>query len=308
MSILAREDYTQVSCDIGVANACLFVARSRYTARIKDKSRIQPMKSRLQLSEHLRGIERLPALPERPKRKRGELAPDLRYEHGSGKSVPFEILFWERFSIMEGDQGMSNYVALVKNMCVALHKKLEPFLKTNSIDDVVIESQEASSLDIIKSLGASVQAFFETLKLECKYDYNVRLSTGTIKLRVYDGPVCWKEPVKAPDGHKFNKRYGIHHCRAILEAWCKDPVYGDEFKPWLKYFESEDKQDDLSDALLQALYGLRLWQNHKVSAELKAPVFVPAINSSARKPSGVSAWQAHKDSRAGLLSEETCQV
>lgn len=300
--MLARQDFTTVSVDIGLAHFAVMVAKSRYTNNIQDKSLIEPMKSRLQLSNHLRGIDRLTALPERPRRKRGETASNLFYEGGNGKSVPFEILFWQRFSIMKNNQTVSNYFDMIKNVCHALHTKLQPFLKNDAVDDIVIESQEAS-VEAVKLVGAAVQAFFETLKLTYGYTYHVRLSTGSVKLRVYDGPVRWREPIKAPDGHKFNKRYGEQHCKAILESWCADPEYAAEFKPWLDYWNSEEKKDDISDVLLQALYGLRMWQNHKVSADIVITKFDPTINSSARKPKP-SAWKV----KADLFGDEECQV
>lgn len=284
-----RPDFTIFSFDLGTKNNAAAILQSQYNKKDVPPEQIAPL-DREQLQRHLNGAEALKSVVPTQRRRKGEPKRTLQnfaYDNGSGKSVPCKILFWERFAVLDEDQTIGSYCDSVRNMVGSLYSKFEPFLE--QIDNVVIESQEASTILIIRLLSITVQAFFETLKQTnpTKYTFGVRFSTGSIKLRVYDGPTVWREPVMAPNSHKFNKLYGIHHTRAILEAWINDKsLPAEEHAHWLKWYRmwsKSDKQDDLSDSFLQGLYSLRKWQRPEVSRHIKAPKWVETINSSNRE-------------------------
>lgn len=283
-----RPDFTIFSFDLGTKNNAAAILRSQYNKNVPPEY-IAPL-DREQLQRHLNNAEALKSVVPTQRRRKGEpkrTIQNFAYDNGSGKSVPCKILFWERFAVLDEDQTIGSYCDSVRNMVGSLYSKFEPFLE--QIDNVVIESQEASTILIIRLLSITVQAFFETLKRTnpTKYTFGVRFSTGSIKLRVYDGPTVWREPVMAPNSHKFNKLYGIHHTRAILEAWINDKkLPAEERADWLKWYRmwsNSDKQDDLSDSFLQGLYSLRKWQRPEVSRHIKAPKWVETVNSTNRE-------------------------
>lgn len=205
---------------------------------------------------------------------------------------PFEILLWDRFSILPGGENdsaadgdgseLSKYQAMVHNTCNRVYERIYPFL--SDLDDIVIESQEISDQFSVKMLASALQAQFETLFLTNLCPILPSFSTGNVKLRVYEGPVVWAEPVRAPTRHQWNKRMGMHHIEAILAIKMQRSNGAHEWRRWHDKYYAEEKRDDMGDCLLQALW--RLKKSHASSnaelARVKAPKYDAKIHCSAR--------------------------
>jgi len=134
---------------------------------------------------------------------------------------------------------------LGKNMVQVLNEK-QNFLEVNT---VLIENQPALKNPTMKSIQMILFSYFliNGVKDNTRAVENIEMINARNKLKAYKGP-----PIECniKDKYKKNKFLGIEYCKIMIQENTK---IEDKYR---KMFKESKKQDDLSDAYLQAIFWL----------------------------------------------------
>lgn len=118
---------------------------------------------------------------------------------------------------------------------------------------VVIENQPALKNPTMKSVQMLVYSYFVYKGMtQQRPAQHVQFVSAQNKTKVYDGPPITlpkKEGGPSLKKYKKTKLLAIAHTRYFLTQWGENATL-----PWRIVLEGSNKKDDLSDALLQALY------------------------------------------------------
>jgi hypothetical protein len=183
----------------------------------------------------------------------------VRERHSDEMPIPYpcEVVVWELFSL---EVALGAHTEGTQRVCEELWSRFGHLY--SELDQVVIESQRASTVSIMHTLQHSVQAHFETVKLIKSLRFVITTSGGDIKLRVYRGTVDMGN-FRAATQHAYNKEKVIRQTRQVLRenvVFLRDnggDLYGSlAWARLLRQFEDSVKKDDLGDSLMLALYHL----------------------------------------------------
>ena len=165
------------------------------------------------------------------------------------------IIRWDIINLVKDNEKCKNIS--LDEITNRLYKSLNSHFYSYKITEVLLENQPVLKNPVMKSIQMIIFSFFQYQKILLNREINlIKLINASNKLKIGK---TFTEINNNEDILKIKTKYMRNKKLAILYTYKVLDEKIDNSENYIKFFNDSKKKDDLSDAILQAIYHIKVY-------------------------------------------------